>query len=432
MNRARGVLLRRLLATLVVAGPLVALAGPATWAALAPTPPNPHGGFKGECAMCHDARGWKPARVSAKFDHGRYGFELAGAHATASCTSCHASLDFRQANTRCASCHEDPHRGEMGVACARCHSARSFVDRAPMVRAHLETRFPLTGSHASLDCEACHPATAQGRSRFVGTRAECRTCHEADYRAVREPDHAAGGFPMTCESCHGTLSWSTARFNHDRSGFPLTGAHRAAACAQCHGDGVYRGKSTACASCHRSDYDATAAPAHRASGFGLECQACHGTAAWTPANLDHSLTGFPLTGAHRATACAQCHGDGVYDGKPTDCASCHRGDYDATTDPSHAGAGFPVTCESCHSTTAWSPSSWDHDAQFFPIHSGTHAGRWSRCSDCHTNPSNYHEFTCLACHPHSDQAETDGHHAGEPGYAYNSASCYSCHPRGTH
>ena len=31
------------------------------------------------------------------------------------------------------------------------------------------------------------------------------------------------------------------------------------------------------------------------------------------------------------------------------CVACHRKDYDATKSPAHAAAGFPVTCDSCHS-----------------------------------------------------------------------------------
>jgi hypothetical protein len=120
----------------------------------------------------------------------------------------------------------------------------------------------------------------------------------------------------------------------------------------------------------------------------------------------------------------------VYDGKPTDCASCHMADYNAAQ-PSHAAAGFAAAaCASCHGTTTWSGATFDHDTRWFPIHSGTHAGKWSACDDCHTNPNNFAQFNCLTCHPHSDQAKTDGDHSGENGYRYESQACYTCHPRG--
>jgi hypothetical protein len=338
---------------LLVAFALAARAG-------ARTPPeNPHGKFHEPCGQCHGADAWRPARVGPGFDHARFGFPLEGAHASASCAACHGSLDFTRTERQCASCHEDPHRGEMGSDCSRCHGARSFIDPAALMRAHQLTHFPLVGAHAGLACETCHRPAAQGQLRFVGTASACRDCHMDDYRAAKEPDHVASGFPTNCMECHSALTWQGARFNHDRSRFPLTGAHRAVACASCHGDGVYAGKSTACASCHQSAYD-------------------------------------------------------------------------AATDPSHAAAGFPLTCQSCHTTTTWVGATFNHDGSFFPIYSGTHSGRWSACSTCHTNSSNYAVFTCFSCHPHDDRAGTDSHHTQVQNYQYDSQACYSCHPRGTH
>jgi hypothetical protein len=34
---------------------------------------NPHGKLEEECAFCHNADGWSPARVSTRFDHGSKG-----------------------------------------------------------------------------------------------------------------------------------------------------------------------------------------------------------------------------------------------------------------------------------------------------------------------------------------------------------------------
>lgn len=345
---------RRFLVTVVVLAPLVVLG--VSRAALRGPVRHPHGDFKEDCALCHDAKGWKPAKISAKFDHGRYGFTLAGAHAASGCRSCHASLEFRGASATCIGCHEDPHRGELGMECGRCHGSRSFVDRGPMVRAHLMTRLPLVGQHAAVECESCHPPAAQGHMQFVNTPADCQSCHLADYDAARNPDHRGGGFSTDCARCHTAMGWNSARF-------------------------------------------------------------------------DHQATAFPLTGAHRTVACASCHAGGVYDGLNTSCVSCHRPDYDGTANPAHAAAGFGTECQSCHTTTNWS-ASFDHDGRFFPIYSGRHRNEWSACADCHTNPTNYTEFNCLGCHPHSDRAETDGHHREESGYRYDSASCYSCHPRG--
>jgi hypothetical protein len=484
-------------ASLLIAPLIVALASPLA-ARLAP-PESPHGKFRGECADCHSANAWKPARISTKFNHAKFGFPLEGAHAAASCTSCHASLDFTQEKQLCASCHEDVHRGELGTDCARCHTSRSFIDRSAMLRAHQASRFPLTGSHASLECEDCHKPAAAGHMQFVGQRADCSGCHMADFQAAKAPDHVAGGFPLDCMTCHSTGDWHRARFNHDFTGFPLTGAHRAVDCASCHPGNVFTARSTACASCHQSNYDQTTNPAHAASGFSTQCQTCHTTTSWAGATFNHSgfpLTGghagvpcaschsggvyqglstacvschqsnydqttnpphaasgystqcqtchtttswagatfnhsgFPLTGGHAGLACASCHSSGVYQGLSTACVSCHQTDYNGTTNPAHAAAGFSTQCQTCHSTTSWAGATFDHDTNFFPIYSGRHAGLWSACTTCHTSSSSYTQFTCFSCHPHDDQAGTNSHHTGVSGYSYNSQACYSCHPRG--
>lgn len=346
----------RLLAVLIVAAPLAALgAGPL--AARLATPSSPHGKFRGECADCHAANAWKPARISARFDHARFGFALEGAHAAAQCTSCHASLDFTQEKQRCVSCHEDVHRGELGVECARCHTSRSFIDRGAMLHLHQVSRFPLSGAHAGLECEDCHRPQAAGHMRFVGTRADCAGCHIADFRAADAPNHVTGGFPTDCMSCHTTSDWHRARFNHD-------------------------------------------------------------------------LTGFPLSGAHRTLACATCHTSGTFQGLSATCVSCHLADYNGTSDPAHAAAGFSTQCQTCHTTSSWAGATFDHDASFFPIYSGRHAGLWSNCSTCHTNSGSFAQFTCFSCHPHDDQTGTDSHHTGVSGYRYDSQACYACHPRG--
>src|SRR2546427_1840969 len=76
-----------------------------------------------------------------------------------------------------------------------------------------------------------------------------------------------------------------------------------------------------------------------------------------------------------------------------------------------------------------------HDS-FFPIAAGSKHALGSdspaiTCNSCHGGTATFQQFDCLSCHQHSDQAAlTLGHH-GLSQYAYASASCYSCHPRGT-
>ena len=449
---------------------------------------NPHGKLQEQCAVCHGPQGWVPARVVASFDHAKKGFPLSGAHASATCRSCHVSLNFGGVRTECTACHKDAHRGELGQDCSRCHTPRSFHDQTVMARAHQMTRFPLSGAHGAVGCSSCHRPAPQGQLAYAGTSVQCVDCHRTQYVAAKSPDHVAGGFPQSCTQCHSPTTWASARFNHDASSFPLTGAHRATTCQQCHGDGVYNGKSTTCVSCHQPDYS-RATPNHVSSGFSTTCQSCHTTTTWTGAAFNHDLSSFPLTGAHRTVTCQQCHGDGVYNGKTTTCVSCHQSNYNTVT-PNHVSAGFSTTCQTCHTTTTWTGAVFNHDASSFPLTGahrtatcqqchgdGVYNGKntacvschqpdyntatpnhpaagfpmtcqtchtttgwtgaafnhtWFRvphhgyraCTDCHTTPTNYAVFVCTTCHT---KTKTDSKHQGRSGYVYNSQNCYACH-----
>jgi hypothetical protein len=363
-------------------------------------------------------------------------FPLTGTHLATDCESCHTpaaqgGLTFVNRPVECVQCHNDVYRtakspdhlaGGFPTDCNQCHSTATW----PGARFnHTASGFPLTGAHRAVRCQDCH-----GDGVYAGRNSACVSCHRDDYDGATNPSHQAARFPTECATCHTTGGWQPASFDHGTTAFPLTGAHRAVTCQQCHGDGVYAGKNTACVSCHQAAYDGTTDPSHRAAQFPTDCTACHTTTAWEPASFDHSTTAFPLTGAHTTATCQQCHADGVYAGKNTACASCHQAAYDGTADPNHRTAGFPTDCASCHTTTTWDGARFDHDASFFPIYSGKHAGKWSSCATCHTNQTSYQSFTCFNCHEHS-QAETDGHHGGVSGYRYDSQACYSCHPRGS-
>ena len=96
-------------------------------------------------------------------------------------------------------------------------------------------------------------------------------------------------------------------------------------------------------------------------------------------------------------------------------------DYNNSTNPGHKALAFSTVCTQCHTTNPdWKPASYaQHDAQMFPIYSGSHRGKWTTCSDCHTNPANYQLFDCKRCHA-----------SEHPGKNYTNAQCYACHPRG--
>ena len=388
-------------------------------------PPHVTLGYSTVCGDCHTSMTtWK----GAAFDHQLFPFPLTGAHLAVSCTGCHADNVFKGKSTACASCHQtqyantkNPSHASAGfpTTCESCHTTASWTTGA---FDHSATSFPLQGAHATASCASCH-----GDGVYRGKSTACISCHRSQYDAA-VPSHS--GFSTVCADCHTSMTtWQGAAFNHQIFPFPLTGAHLAVACSGCHADNVYKGKSTACASCHQDRYAATTNPAHAAAGFSTSCESCHTTSSWLTATFDHNTTRFPLTGAHLTVSCNSCHGDGVYRGKTMVCSGCHLAKYTATTNPNHAAAAFPTTCESCHNTTAWLGATFDHDSRWFPIYSGSHRGRWSKCTDCHTSPTNFTLFSCFQCHL---KPQMDSKHVSISGYSYDSQKCYACHPRGTH
>src|SRR5204862_20714 len=163
-----------------------------------------------------------------------------------------------------------------------------------------------------------------------------------------------------CTQCHNTTTWTGANFDHATTGFALTGVHATTQCAQCHVNGNYNltSANTACVSCHLKDFQgatnpnhvsggfpqtcqqcqSTTNPNHVQSNFPQTCQQCHTTTTWGNATFDHATTGFPLTGAHIALQCLQCHVNGNYGltAANTTCISCHQNDFNTATNPPHA------------------------------------------------------------------------------------------------
>ncbi len=384
---------------------------------------SPHGPMRIPCAACHSTDSWKMKREPA-FRHTSTGFALTGKHEAVTCVSCHAGLKFAKSSADCYACHTDVHKSELGASCLRCHTTKTWKI-TNMVQKHESTRFALLGRHATLACEACHAHAAQ--RLYVGTPIECVACHRTEYVQTASPNHAAAHFSTDCLQCHqpAARTWGSG-FDHARTAFPLMGAHAATTCSQCHAGNRFRGLDATCFGCHRADYNNANNPAHAASGFSTECRSCHTQSAWRPATFDHNGTGFPLTGRHTTTACASCHVGNNYNLTYQDCYQCHATQFEQTINPNHITSQFSHDCTPCHTTTAWRPSTFDHDARSFRIYSGKHRGKWTTCAQCHTSPAQYQVFTCLSCHEH-EQTRMDDKHRNRQGYIYSSPACYSCH-----
>jgi hypothetical protein len=387
-------------------------------------PPHASLGFSTVCSTCHTSTTtWQ----GGAFDHATTRFPLTGGHRTVSCNGCHADKVFRGKSTVCSSCHQakyaatsQPPHGAAGFpnTCETCHTTTAWT---PATFSHAATRFPLQGVHATTPCMSCH---ADGVYR--GKPITCISCHQQNYNAALIPPHSSLGYSTVCTDCHSSMTtWKGAVFNHQLFPFPLTGAHLTVSCNGCHADNVYKGKSTACASCHQTRYAATTNPPHAAAGFPITCETCHTTASWLTATFNHATTRFPLTGGHLTVVCSGCHADGVYRGKTMVCSGCHLAKYTATRSPAHAAAGFPVTCETCHTTTAWMPSTFSHATTRFPL-TGAHVT--VPCTSCHGDGV-YRGKTmvCSGCHLTKYNATTNPVHSAA-GFA---TACESCHTTAT-
>jgi hypothetical protein len=292
----------------------------------------------------------------------------------------------------------------------------------PSRQFHNQTSFPLDGRHPTVPCESCHL-----KGIYKGTPSRCYDCHWIR----RQDDRYRLQLGAQCDTCHRPAGWTSVQFQHVAvsGGFQLAGRHASVPCTSCHVNNVYKGTPRDCAGCHQKDLLKTVSPNHLAAGFPTSCDTCHGPTTWTGARFNHAAmaNGFQLVGRHTSLVCASCHVNSVYHGTPRDCVGCHLTDYQRTASPSHTGAGFPTTCDTCHRAT---DSSWQQGrfAHQFPITSGPHR---QPCSTCHQQSSNYQVFTCLVCHEH-DRASMDNKHQGRAGYRYDSLACYSCHPNGRH
>jgi hypothetical protein len=418
---------------------------------------DPHGGqfarelAQGGCAQCHATAGWERPRI----DHSSWPLE--GLHAGAACASCHpsatggAGASYRGIPRTCEGCHDDVHAGQFAQrpparTCDRCHQPAGFA--LPAFDHRAASGFALDGAHGAAACAGCHPTVelrngARAVSYRLGYRG-CRDCHADPHGA------ATGGAliaDLDCSACHDTAGWTMAGpgndrmrgFDHDRTGFPLRGAHEARACGDCHRG---QGKPAAtCEGCHRDPHQG------RVDGA---CAECHTAAAWSDTGLlaRHRRTRMPLTGRHATIDCVACHqrgGDRTWTGLPTDCWSCHAADYTRPTiHPHHDGdptdpsrPPLPRDCARCHRTSGWQPalaSGWllartrpalaaDHDARFVL---STVPHRDAACASCHVDARPTARVRCDGCHP---RATLRGQHRGVPP-AIAGSTCLRCHPRG--
>jgi hypothetical protein len=316
------------------------------------------------CASCHTTKDFKQR---LPFDHAQTRYPLKGAHATLKCEECHkksgatimlqrpnvsskafpqgAQLELAQflfprmrAND-CRACHADYHDGQLGNQCVGCHSERAWK---PVRFNHNEqSSFKLSGKHEQAKCSACHKPERGAFTALAGKQVPvirykplgklCVECHEDPHK---------GAFGRACQECHGESDWKRTRDFHKN--FALSGIHYMMACSECHKDGrKLSGLSHSCVTCHAKDDVHVGTLPH--------CEDCHRQHFWEVSDFKHSLTLFPLRGAHRTLDCVQCHQNGTYKGLNAACSSCHINDAPQSTPPfAHSPIGAFLSCDDCH------------------------------------------------------------------------------------
>lgn len=286
--------------------------------------------FGTRCESCHADRDWK----IITFDHERQAkYALRGKHRVARCETCHTGLLYRPPtlSTTCVACHRTDdekkgHKGQYGEKCQACHTEKDW--KTIVFNHDRDTKYPLRGKHVQAKCTACH--TGNIYKDKVPT--VCNNCHARD-------DKHRGQLGKRCESCHNESKWTTARFDHGLSRFPLLGKHARVECKKCHLTPAYKDARSDCYACHKKD------DTHKLR-LGPSCEQCHNVTDWRQWNFNHDRrTKYKLDGKHKGLHCHACHKQPAEKSvvAPTACVGCH------SDDDVHDG-GFSRVCERCHVT----------------------------------------------------------------------------------
>jgi hypothetical protein len=341
-----------------------------------------------------------------------------------------------------------------------CHSSahESFAsaDQERTRGLHDATGFRLVKPHDKVECSGCHTGPKDSKNptfadRFPGGRslARCDSCHTDPHGGQFQVD----GTALTCTDCHDPHGFEPHRFDvarHDRTEFPLRGAHADVDCNQCHEVDAsqvrrFRGVGTTCISCHESPHTGQFSGSIAAE---TDCQACHGADHFRPAKfgVDQHNKVFPLVGGHLAVGCNTCHepkpgsrvdANGrypvsalIFDGTPAECEDCHVDVHDKTYDR----PGLPrevdgkTGCARCHTIDHFEldrPKEFRHG--FWTQYELTGAHATAKCDGCHPPGPPTHGGTrvmaraaknCTSCHqePHAGQFEKNG-----------KTDCMQCH-----
>jgi len=400
----------------------------------------------------------------AQISPGELSVYHAGWEGIANCTRCH-ELGKEPAAEKCLQCHSalknriDSNRGfhssdsVKSVKCFRCHSehnGREFVliywQKGREFFDHGLTGYDLEGKHVKVPCEKCHTRdfitdqtilnaeNIDPDRTYLGLNQACTSCHTDEHRKQLAND---------CLNCHVYTGWKPASgFNHDSTGYQLTGKHRDASCEKCHhfewsspqetsligrtadktGYSVYEDLQFAnCTPCHQDVH---------AGKLGNDCNKCHNTDGFgksSESSFNHDLTDYPLKGMHSDAACLKCHVSGKMTAalQYEKCTDCHKDEHRGQfSDSSVRGS-----CESCHSVDGFLPAKFgiaEHLKSDYKL-SGSHLA--VPCNLCHYRMRDAEgiDYTVFDLEYHDCRDCHRDVHRGEAAKWMPENSCESCH-----
>ncbi|MBI5784355.1 MAG: hypothetical protein HZA64_02765 [Rhodocyclales bacterium] len=360
--------------------------------------------------------------ADASFDHAKTGFSLGAQHATARCESCHTQGVFRGTPRECAQCHRNASRPTA-------------------------TQFPVRHIPTTQACDNCHRASVWNvvvfRHQGV-TKGTCNSCHNTLFASGKPRSHQ----PVigSCDLCHNTITWTATRYDHT---------------------GVAKGS---CASCHNNNFAKGKGVRHPPDG-NRPCDTCHSTNLWTPATYPHepdvrgrcstchdNVTALGKAAAHIPDnrQCDTCHGSTAsfrirtmdHTGLSGQCSTCHGGAYISQNAVAKNATHVPTTaqCDTCHTTVAWRPAGFTHDATTAgtcnTCHNGItatgknagHIPSTAQCDTCHASTNTFLGATmnhtglagqCSTCHSGAYLAQNA--QTKSAAHVVTAAQCDSCH-----
>lgn len=303
--------------------------------------------------------------------------------------------------------------------CTQCHDVGQKINGERCLACHVELK-------NRLDAGKGYHTASSVRSK------ECIACHF---------EHKGRNFKM--------VKWEGGKesFNHDLTGYKLSGKHKTDKCEKCHkpeqivtplvrkqaGVSVslrttHLGLTQECGTCHFDE--------HRKQ-LDAKCDQCHDFENWkesTKKKFDHEKTKYPLVGLHQKVECIKCHiakedpqkkPDGTID---KDFVNYKKMEFDNCT-PCHNDPHqnkFGQNCAKCHDPFGWTHvvmTDFDHSKSKYPL-VGEH--RHIVCEKCHQpdlkKPAVYKNMKFVNC--------TDCHadvHAGQFAKRVDKGRCEACH-----